>query len=55
MCTFTGQPVYIGTPLGGDNFKPHIRMVIDLSATEPFDDPPVVHGWEMTYLCNNVL
>lgn len=55
MCTFTGQPVYIGAPLGGDNFKPHIRMVIDLSATLPFDDPPVVHGWEMTYLCNNVL
>ena len=49
------HPRRVGAALGGDNFKPLIRMVIDLAATPPFDEPPVVHGWDMTYLCNNIL
>jgi hypothetical protein len=55
QCTYTSQPVYIGEALGGDNFKPYIRMVIDLTAMPGFEKPPVVHGWDMTYLCNNIL
>jgi hypothetical protein len=54
-CTYLGQPVYIGAAIGADNFQSFLRMIIDLSVVEPFDEPPVVHGWEMTYYCSNVL
>jgi hypothetical protein len=47
--------VYIGAALGGDNYKANIRVGIDLAGTPPFTAPPVVHRWEMTYLCNQVL
>ena len=54
LCTFNSQPVYIGSSLGIENFQPFIRMSIGLSVTEPFPAPPVLHGWEMTYLCSTV-
>jgi hypothetical protein len=55
LCTFTSQPVYIGTALGELNFKSYMRMSIGLAATQPFEAPPVLHRWEMTYICNQVL
>jgi hypothetical protein len=55
LCTFTSQPVYIGTALGELNFKSYLRMTIDLAATQPFTKPPVLHRWETTYICNQVL
>jgi hypothetical protein len=55
ICTFNSQPVYIGSSLGDDNFKSFIRMDIGLSATEPYLHPPVLHRWELTYLCNQLL
>jgi hypothetical protein len=55
LCTFNSQPVYIGPALGADNFKSFIRMSVDLRGTVPFEDPPVLHQWELTYLCNQLL
>ncbi len=54
-CVFSSQPVYIGGVLGAGNFQSFIRMQIDLTGTPPFTAPPVVHSWDMTYLCNQVL
>jgi hypothetical protein len=47
--------VYIGAALGAENYQTYIRMVIGMSVTPPYDDPPVLYSWELTYLCNNVL
>jgi hypothetical protein len=55
LCTFSAQPVYIGASLGALNFNSYMRMSIVLEATPPFDSPPVLHHWEMTYLCSQVL
>ena len=55
LCTFNSQPVYIGSALGADNFQSFIRMSIGLSATAPYTQPPVLHRWELTYLCNQLL
>jgi hypothetical protein len=55
LCTFTSQPVYIGAALGSLNFNSFMRMSIDLAATAPFAAPPVLHQWDMTYICNQVL
>jgi hypothetical protein len=54
-CTFSSQPVYVGGALASDNYKAFLRMQIDLSGTPPFTAPPVVHSWDLTYDCNNVL
>jgi hypothetical protein len=54
-CTFSSQPVYIGAALGSDNYKSFLRMQIDLTGIQPFTNPPVLHSWDMTYLCNQVL
>ena len=37
------------------NFQRFIRMRINMRVTEPFEDPPVLHRWEMTYYCTNNL
>jgi hypothetical protein len=55
LCTYTSQPVYIGSALGADNFRSFIRMVIGLGVEASFEEAPVLHGWEMTYHCHNVL
>jgi hypothetical protein len=55
LCTYTSQPVYIGSALGADNFQSFIRMVIGLGVEASFEEAPVLHGWEMTYHCHNVL
>jgi hypothetical protein len=54
-CVFNGQPVYIGAVLAAENFNSYIRMKIDLHGTPPFTSPPVVHSWDMTYLCTQAL
>jgi uncharacterized repeat protein (TIGR01451 family) len=54
-CTYTAQPVYVGDMLGRGNFQRYIRMRINMRVTEPFEDPPVLHRWEMTYYCTNNL
>ena len=54
-CVYTSQPVYIGAALAELNFKSFLRMSIALEAMAPFDAPPVLHQWEMTYICNQVL
>ena len=54
-CVFTSQPVYIGGVLGSGNFQSYLRMKIDLAGTIPFTNPPVLHSWDLTYLCNQVL
>lgn len=55
LCTFNSQPVYIGKVLGELNFKSFMRMSIGLTGTTPYKAPPVLHRWEMTYICNQVL
>jgi hypothetical protein len=55
QCTYFRQPVYIGAVLGTDNYKRYLRMSIGLSVEEPYEDPPVLHRWDMTYYCNNAL
>jgi hypothetical protein len=55
LCTYESQPVYIGDFLDDENYLPYMRMLIGLDATPPFDDPPVLHTWEVTYQCRNVL
>jgi hypothetical protein len=30
-------------------------MKIELKVVQPFEEPPVLHSWEMTYYCNNTL
>jgi hypothetical protein len=55
LCTYTSQPVYIGSALGADNFQSFIRMVIGLGVEASFEEAPVLHSWEMTYHCHNVL
>ncbi|MDD9942454.1 MAG: hypothetical protein OXU20_15555 [Myxococcales bacterium] len=54
VCTFTSQPVYIGSSLGILNFQPFLRMSIGLSVTDGYQAAPVLHSWELTYLCNTV-
>jgi hypothetical protein len=55
LCTFSSQPAYIGTALGELNFNSYLRMSIELAGTQPYEAPPVLHRWEMTYICNQVL
>lgn len=54
-CTYQSQPVYVGEALRNRNFQRYIRMQINMRVTEPFDDPPVLHSWELTYFCTNNL
>jgi hypothetical protein len=55
QCTYLRQPVYIGAVLGTDNFARYLRMTIGMSVVVPYEDPPVLHRWDMTYYCNNAL
>jgi hypothetical protein len=55
LCTADRLPIYVGRALGEDNFDPYLRMVIELSGQEPFDEPPVLYSWELTYECNSML
>jgi hypothetical protein len=50
-CTYESQPVYVGEELRNANFQRYMRMRINMRGTDPFQDPPVLHSWEMTYYC----
>jgi hypothetical protein len=52
-CTYESQPVYVGRQLRNANFQQNLRMRINMRVTEPFEDPPVLHRWELTYYCTN--
>lgn len=54
-CIYDSQPVYIGEALRSANFQRYLRMRINLRATPPFEAPPILHRWEMTYYCTNNL
>jgi hypothetical protein len=54
-CTYQSQPVYIGSTLVEQNLQAYMRMKIQMTGTPPIEDPPVLHRWEMTYVCQNVL
>ena len=51
-CTYVSLPVYIGASLGGQNYQAYLRMAIGMSVTEPYDEAPVLHSWDMTYFCS---
>ena len=54
-CTFTSQPIYVGSVLGGSNYAANLRMQIAMTANVPANTAPVMHDWSLTYLCNNML
>lgn len=53
-CIYSGQPVYVGQELGADNYQSYLRLGIQLTGDPPILQPPVLSGWDLTYLCGDV-
>jgi len=57
VCAFNSQPVSVGKALEGpsgmaqDNLKPYLRIYVEMSVDDPYDPPPVLYEWSLTYLC----
>jgi hypothetical protein len=47
--------VYIGAALASQNLRPFLRMTVKMTVDDVNGDAPVLHRWEMTYLCQNAL
>jgi hypothetical protein len=55
VCTFPGQPIYIGGVLGSANYDANLRMQIGLTGNTVQNTGPTLHDWSLTYVCNNIL
>jgi hypothetical protein len=55
QCVYSGQPVYVGSTLGSQNFLPNLRMQIGMTANSADNLSPTVHDWSVNYVCKSSL